>query len=545
MGTHKWEILDISGQNIIKVLLKNRAIYTKSEEKEFFNPVSPLKLSLKQLKISRKEVAKAIKRLNLAKINKEKIFIYGDYDADGVCSTAILWEVLYKEKHDCLPYIPDRFKEGYGLNSETLKKLKEENPALKLIITVDNGIVAHNALKTAKELNLDVIITDHHQKDKKKLDAFAIIHTTKISGSALAWIFAREILKNSKAVENSLDLVAIGTIADQMPQLKENRSFVKHGLVFLKNTKRKGLQEIFKIGRIDKNKIGTYEVAFMIAPRINAMGRLSHAIDSLRLLCVKDLKKAKELAKLVNKTNEDRQKIVEEMLLHAEKKLAKSTKDKIIILDHKSYHEGVIGLAASQITEKFYRPSIVISTKGDIAKASARSIKGFNIIEAIREVDDLILEGGGHEMAAGFSIEKSKIKKFKTAFKKISQKYLNQDLLTKKLKIDTKMEFEKINSNLLEDLKKFEPTGSGNHTPLFATMGVTVRDVKKVGSDQKHLKFTLTKNGLTFDAIAFNFAEKKGKIKSQSKLDIAYFLEEDNWGYLPKIQLRIRDLKIK
>ncbi|OGM26649.1 single-stranded-DNA-specific exonuclease RecJ [Candidatus Woesebacteria bacterium RIFCSPHIGHO2_01_FULL_39_28] len=545
----KWEVLNkISKGKIVDVLLENRNLKTQEQKREFFKPTHPNDLALEKLGISKNEVKKAVERIKKAIKNNEKIIVYGDYDADGICATAILWETLYSLTKNVLPYIPERFNEGYGLNIESLKKLKEDYPDLALVITVDHGIVAHKKIDFAKELGIDVIITDHHQPEKTKPKAFAIIHTTKISGSGVAWIFAKEIKKNNQL---GLELAAMGTIADQLTLIGPNRSFAKYGLEALRNTERLGLLALFRQARLDPQNVGAYEVGFIIAPRINAMGRMKHAIESLRLLCTKSKENAEKLSSHLNKTNLDRQKAVEEIVIHAKNAANKLTTKGVIVLADKSYHEGVIGLAASRLVEEFHRPAIILCKKGEIAKASARSIPGFNIIETIRKLDEFLIEGGGHPMAAGFSIETKKIEIFSQRLEEISLPLLTEDLLTKKLKIDLEVEFNQMNSELAEKVLDFEPTGLGNPAPTFVTKGVQVVEARLVGSDGKHLKLKLAsrQSGLQrdsreFGAIAFNMGEYFTQLTPNIFIDIAYNLVLNEWNGNKNLELKIKDIKI-
>ncbi len=549
----RWEILaklkkkEPKIKDIASLLLKNRGIRTQKEEKEFFNPQNPLKLSLKELGIKEREVKKAIERIKKALKTKEKVIVYGDYDADGICGTAILWEMLYSLHLNVLPYIPERFSEGYGLNIESIKKLKKENPDLGLIITVDHGIVADKKVDVASELGIDVIISDHHEPGKIKPKAYATVHTLKIGGAAVAWVLAREIAKKIKEKsikpEDSLELVAIGTISDQIALLGPNRSFVKYGLEKLNKTKRLGLTSLFEEASLIPGNIGPYEVGFIIAPRINAMGRLTHAIDSLRLLCTKDPRRARELAIHIGKTNQERQKIVETVVLHARKSLKDGAKEGVIILAHETYHEGVIGLAAAKLVEEFYRPAIVLSKKKEISKASARSISGFNIIETIRKLESFYIEGGGHPMAAGFSIETTKIEEFKRRINKISQPLLTEEILTKKLKVDTEINFNQINWSLFEIVKFFEPTGLGNPTPTFVTKEVKVVEAKVIGKDGKHLRLRLEENDLVFSAIAFGSGHLFNQLSLDKKVDVVYTLSVDEWNGDKRLELKIKDIK--
>ena len=541
----RWEIVSevktkgkLGIKKIERVLLTNRGIKSDKERKEFFIPTDPLKLSLKSLGIKVDQVVKAKTRILKARKTKELVIVYGDYDADGICGTAVLWERLYALGLNVLPYIPERFSEGYGLNSESIKKLKEEHPDLGLIITVDHGIVAGAKVEIAKKLGVDIIISDHHEPGKKKPKAFAVIHTTKIGGAAVAWILAREV----KKVRSGLDLVAIGTIADQLSLVGANRSFAKWGLKELNVTERAGLNALYEEAGIVKGEIGPYEVGFLIAPRINAMGRLVHAIDSLRLLCVKNRERARELAQLLNKTNLERQRIVEEVVLKARGEVGKE--EGIIILAHESYHEGVIGLAAAKLVEEFYRPAIVISKKGNIAKASARSINGFNIIETIRKVEGYLLEGGGHPMAAGFSIETAKIDAFRKEINKISRPLLTEEILTKRLRIDLVVPFSDLGEKLLTLVKSFEPAGLGNPAPTFTTRGVTIIEARKVGADGRHLKLKISEGDVLFDGIGFSLGGRYQELSPEKKMDIVYNLEENLYNGRRSLQLKIKDLRL-
>ncbi|HWA52139.1 MAG TPA: single-stranded-DNA-specific exonuclease RecJ [Patescibacteria group bacterium] len=540
-----WQILNTDEKkDIVDVLLENRNLKTKKEKDDFFDPIKPEDIKLKDLEIDVSEIKKAIKRINLAKKNNEKVFVYGDYDADGVTATAIMWEALHKLKVDAMPYIPDRFIEGYGINKKTLARLKQENENLKVIITVDNGIVAYEAIDAAEKLGIDIIVTDHHEAEKKKNKqvchpdkAFAIIHTKKICGSAISWIVAREL-----GVTTGLELAGIGTIADQMPLTAANRSFAKYGIEALKKTKRAGLIELLHDAKVEMENISTYEINYIIAPRINAMGRLVHAIEALRLLCVKDPKRAKELAKLISKTNSQRQEIVEKTVVSTQRKM-ENFNDSIIFLSDKNYHEGVIGLAAGRLVEEFYLPAIVVSRGREFSKGSARSIEGINIIEMIREHAEILVAHGGHTMAAGFTIKTSKIEEFQKRLNKTAKKLLTDEILQRKLKIDSLLDFKLINWELVKKIKQFEPTGNGNPTPSFVTQTVKIIDKRLLGKDKTHLKLKLSKDSKFFDAIGFGIAKDFSNLEKGDLVDVCYNIEENEWNGVKSLQLRIRDLK--
>jgi len=544
----RWEFLhkgEVRGERaIIGVLLKNRGIRTEKEKKKFFNSTDPMKISLKSIGVKETEVRKAINRIKRAKKTGEHVIVYGDYDADGITGTATMWETLHELGIFVLPHIPERFSEGYGLNLESVKDLRKKDPKLGLIITIDHGIVAGEKVDEVKNLGIDMIITDHHQAGKRMPTPLGLIYTTKIGGSALAWFFAREIIKSFKItrsdVVSRLELAAIGTIADQLPLIGPNRSVVKYGLTILNHTKRPGLLALFEEAGL--TEIGPYEVGFIIAPRINSMGRLKHGLESLRLLCTRDKVKAFQIAGNIGRTNRERQKIVDEVVAHARNSYKSIEKQFVIVLAHKSYHEGVIGLAAAKLVEEFYRPAIVLSKNGDISKASARSISGFNIIEAIRKLEKLYIEGGGHPMAAGFSIETKNIDIFTKEINKIAGKLITDELLQRKLKIDMELDFEEINPELVEQVKAFEPTGLGNPSPTFFGKNVEITDAKTVGRDAKHLKLKLKQHEQIFDSIFFGGGETYSKLKLGSKVNVVFQVEEDSWSGFGRIQLKIKDI---
>lgn len=528
----RWEVLQPSSKSITSItsiLLKNRGI---KDKKDFFEPRKPQEIKIYDLGIKKEVVIKALERINLAKKNKEKVIVYGDYDADGICATAILWEALHNYGIDALPYIPDRFEEGYGLKAENFSK--SQISSSNLIICVDNGIVAYEGIEKAKELGIDVIVLDHHQKGTKKLSTSYILHSTDVCGSALAYFFVKEFTVHSSQFT---ELAAIGTIADQMPLVGINRSIVKYGLGELENTERLGFQALFENANIEN--IGTYEVNYIIAPRINAMGRLKHGIEALRLICTRKADKALELAKLLSKTNSERQSVVDIVVKHT---LKSTNKDKVIVMADASYHEGVIGLAAGKLVEEYYRPAIVISKGEKVSRGSGRSIPGFDLISNLRNVSNLLIQAGGHKMAAGFSIETKNIKKFTKEINRISDELLTDELLERKLKIDCELHFGQINTELYNEIQKFEPFGQGNYPPLFCSKNVQIISSKKVGKEGKHLKLKLKQNEKILDAVWFN--PQSTVDSSQSAVKVAFSVEENVWNNKTTLQLKVRDIKV-
>ncbi len=533
-------------EEIIEFLLSARGIEKPADISDFFSPPMPKHISLSEVGLEDTEIKKLIKRLKQAKEKNEQVIVFGDYDTDGVSATAIMWEALYAYGFKVMPYLPNRFDEGYGIQANSIEKLKNQYPDLGLIITVDNGIVAFKAALKAKELSVNLVISDHHKPGDKKPDVLAIIHTAKMSGSGVAWFIVRELNKifnGDLDIDELLGLAALGTVADQLPLLGINRSLVTHGIQALRKTSRPGILALCWVAHINQQDIGTYEINYILAPHINAMGRLEHALDSLRLLCTKSQTQAQSYAYLLGKTNTKRQQIVEEVIAHASDAAKQKKWKNIIILAHESYHEGVIGLAASKLVEHYYLPAIVMSEKDGIYKASARSINGFNIIDAIRKLETYLLSGGGHEMAAGFSIKKDDLGSFINEIDKITASQLTEDMRLRKLFIDLELGFDLLSWDLAERLLTFEPCGVGNFTPVFQTRGVEIKSSKILGRDGKHLGLSLQANEREYPAIAFGFGEYAPELPVGKIVDVAYNLDINRWNGKESLQLKIKDIK--
>ena len=491
--------------------------------------------------IDKQQLKKAVARIRLAIKNKEEIAVFGDYDVDGICGTAILWETLNSLGAKIMPYIPHRVEEGYGLSEKGIDNLKLTIKNCRLIITVDNGIVANTAVDYALSQGMDVIITDHHVVSKNKPKALAIVHTTKLCGTGVAWMLSREFKEN----KTHLELVALATVADLVPLTGANRTLLKFGLEELSKTKRIGLLELFKEASLAKEKIGTYEIGHIVAPRLNAMGRLEYAMDSLRLICTNNQKRAEDLARLLGETNRERQDLTLQMVMHAMGKI-KNQKSKIknlLFVVHESYDQGVIGLVAGKLVEEFYRPAIVISKGEKFSKASARSISGFNMIEFIRSVSEFLVDAGGHPMAAGFTVETAKLPRLQKALEERAGALLNADLLTRSLRVDCEIPLSLIDNDLNNAIEKLSPFGMKNPEPTFLTKNVLIEDMRLVGNEGKHLKFTFSdlKSGARFGAIAFGMGEMFSKIKVGDKLNIVYVIDENEWNEEKRLQLKIRD----
>ena len=543
----KWHIDNNSEiknlEDLTKILLKNREITDEKEIESFLSP-NLSEITLKSVGINKRQVKKAVLRIEEAIKEKQKIIIYGDYDVDGVSASAILWETLNKMRAYVLPFIPSRFNEGYGLSIEGIDNLLKKGK-VNLIITVDNGIVANEAVLYAKKKGIDVIITDHHVPAEKLPKAFAIVHTTELCGTGVAYIFSKEISKEKiSESDNHIELVALATIADLVPLKKANRILVHFGIKALKETKRPGLIALCDQAGLKLSEIDTYQIGHVITPRLNAMGRLEDAMDSLRLVCTLNKKRAEELAALLSETNLERQQITIKALEHARNKTKEKALENLIFIADESYQQGIVGLVAGRLVEEFYLPSIVISKGKKISKASARSIKGFNIIEFLREASDLLLDVGGHPMAAGFTVETKNIEALEKKLLESVGKFVSPKQLDRVLRIDTVLPQNLINLITYQALEKLKPYGMANPEPTFLTENLIIENTRLLGKDKKHLKITFNSetSRKKLEGIAFGIGDIH-KLQNGDIVNAVYAIDENDWNGNKTLQLKIKDLK--
>lgn len=523
-----WEIAPRTGGSVFDQLLKNRGIDPTKLEK-FTNP----KLSDLDDPLTLKGVKEAKNRILLAIKNGEKIIIYGDYDVDGISATAVLWEAIDKLGGKVLPYIPDRFSEGYGINSEAIKKLARDGT--KLIISVDSGVTAFQEITLAKQLGVDFIITDHHTLPPKLPPALAIVHTTTLAGVGVAYKLAQTLIPDP-----AIELVSLGTIADVVPLTSENRILAKLGIEALQKTIRPGLLALYEQAGVERKNIGTYEIGFIIGPRLNAMGRLEHALDSLRILLTRDPVRAKELAKKLGETNEERRRQTLDMVTHARQSVTDASREKIWVVSDPSYAQGIIGLIAGRLTEEWGRPVIAISEGDEVSKGSARSITGFNIVQAMGDAKDLLLSFGGHPQAAGFTIATKNIPFFRQKITDYASKKIKDEDLEKRLIIDAKITEGEVTIELARKIQTMSPFGPGNPNPLFAMTDLEVGEMRLL-SENKHLRVGLG----PFEAIGFGLGPRGAEIRPGMKIDAAFHLEINTWRERDRLQLKLRDFKVK
>ncbi|MBI5045093.1 MAG: single-stranded-DNA-specific exonuclease RecJ [Candidatus Levybacteria bacterium] len=549
----RWEIASSvsihSVQDIISTLLLNRGLKSKKDRDTFLHPTVEI-ISLESVGVKVVDIKKTISRLKKAHKNQELVVVYGDYDVDGIAGTAILWESLIKLGFKSMPYIPHRVEEGYGLSEKGILGLKAQMPDASLIITVDNGIVANDAVEFAKKESIDVIITDHHLAEKNNLpNAFSLIHTTKLCGGGVAWLLSKRLqsefsFSDDDMSDSHLELAALATVADLVPLKDENRAILLHGLQKIHTSKRIGLMALIEQAGISQKDVGVYEIGHIIAPRLNAAGRIESAMDSLRLLCTRDKKRAKVLAEKLDLTNKERQLLTFSAAKHASEMVrSKESLKKILIIVHDNYEEGIIGLVAGRLVEEFYRPSIVISKGVEKSKGSVRSVSGFNVIEFLRSKPHLFINLGGHPMAAGFTIHSNTIDEFVSELEDSADTLVLDDMLQRSIKIDIEIPFQYANDELYQNIKTLSPFGIGNPEPIFLSKHILVREKRLLGKDGKHMRLVLQEGdgGNIVQAVAFGLGDRINQVPEDGYIDVVYSLRINEWNGVKKLQLMIKD----
>lgn len=455
--------------------------------KDFFAPPHPKDLTEEQHGISKDSLLLAKKRIEKAITNQEKVLVFGDYDCDGVTATAVLWETLAELGLKTQPFLPHREKHGYGLSVTALEEIWQEVQP-DLVITVDNGIVAHEAFLWLKEHGVDTILTDHHSSDGVFPKADIVVHSTQLAGVTVAWMLAHTL--DPKIAEQKLDYAVLGTLADQVPLYGANRSFAFHGLEALRNTTRASLLAIAKATSTDLTQATTETVHYTLAPRINAMGRLGDAMDALRALVSKNPERTQHLVRALQETNSSRQELTNELYEEVLESLEHESEHIVVVAGE--FHEGIIGLLASKIVDVTHKPAIVLSTTGEVAKASVRSIPGIDIIGFLRSLTNIsYLSLGGHTMAAGFSVEKADLASSLQIIRDSAKEKIASESLLPSLTVLGNLQWDLLNTQTLDTLKRFAPFGSGNEAPVFLLEEIGIRDFKPVGKEGKHWQLVL------------------------------------------------------
>ena len=527
------------------VLLSIRDITEKEKIEKFFSRETELSDPFLM-----KDMDKAVERIKSAVTAGEKICIYGDYDCDGITATTILYSYLESVFANVMYYIPDRNSEGYGMNTGAVEKLKNEG--VQLIVTVDNGISAINEIDYANSLGIDVVVTDHHKTQDILPKAVAVVNPHRAddtspyedlcgAGIALKLAMAMEGEQFS-IMENYGEIAAIGTVADLVPLTGENRTIVKAGLENIGNTERVGLSSLIEIAGIDTVNAGN--IGFRIAPRINAAGRLGTTYDALKVFMTEDYDEAQQKAKILNELNAQRQSI--ELDIFNEicdyiKINPEYSYDRVIVVSSENWNAGVIGIVSSRVTELFGKPSIVISESGEICKGSGRSVLGFSIVDAVFACSEYLEKYGGHPMAMGFSIKKENIEPFRKAINAYANKIDKMPLST--VKIDCKLNPEKIFPEMVHEIQEFEPFGYGNSKPVFALCEMRLDKIIPL-KEGKHLKLAVSRNNARLNIMKFSTTVDEFPYSEGDILDFAVSLETNVYQGRENISFNVRDIKL-
>ena len=497
------------------------------------------------------DMDKAALRIKRAIDNFEKICVYGDYDADGVTSTALMYSYLSSHGADVMYYIPDRITEGYGMSCSAVDKLHAQG--VKLIVTVDNGVSAIEEIAYAKSLGIETVVTDHHMPGEQLPDAVAVVdphredcnlHFKDWAGVGVAFktVCALENGDYSEILNEYADILAVGTVADVVDLKDENRAIVKYGVAKINANPCNGINALRQIAGVSDRALNGVGITFSLAPRINAAGRMESAETALKLLLCEDLSAALGIAEQVDNCNKQRHisenEIMEEAVacIEADKRLKYA---KVIVVCGENWHHGVIGIVAARITEKYGRPSIVITFDGDKGTGSARSIEGFSVYDAIKACGDYLTHFGGHTMAAGLGIDRENVENF---FRAINAYALSCEETVPTLMLDCKLNPAYINAQLAESLEALEPFGAGNPQPVFGIFGVRITGIKPVG-DGKHLRISFTKGNTQFCAMKFSTTLKELPYREGDTVDLAVKIDKNEFRGEIRASVQIKDMR--
>lgn len=539
---------------VISTILLNRGIdeenipaFLKKSMADIVNP----KLML--------DMDKATERIRSAIANKEKIAVYGDYDVDGITSTALLYEFLHSLGADVQYYIPDRKGEGYGINIMAVNKLFKQG--IKLMITVDCGITAIGEVEFAKLQGMDVIITDHHTcKDRLPSAAAAILNPKRpdceypfdsLAGVGVAFklilaLAMEDGLSTREVFEKYVDIATLGTIADVVPLVGENRIIADKGLTALKTSKRAGIQAIMEVAGVTDKEITSSTIAFAIAPRLNAAGRLGTATTAVELLLTQDENNARKIALTLDEENKERQLTERQIFNEAAEMIASDTnfgKKKIIVLAKEGWHNGVIGIVASRLCDIYYKPCILISHSNGVGKGSGRSIKNFNLFDALSHCEKHLTDFGGHAVAAGLNVNMSDFDTFVKEINKYADSVLTERDMIPSIDIDCPLSERYVTLENAKMLRNLEPFGMGNEKPVFSISGVEVMNIAAVGVDNKHLRIRINKNNKIINSIGFNMGNFISFVNQGDIIDIAFQMDINNYQGNESVQLILKDIK--
>jgi single-stranded-DNA-specific exonuclease len=550
---------ELSISPILTEILVSRGIDTFEKARTFFRP------SMEDLHdpFIMHDMDAAVKRISLAILKNEHMVVFGDYDVDGTDSTAMLWKFLKDAGANVSYFIPDRVKDGYGISKAGIDHMHEVGALL--LIAVDCGITAVLQVEQARSYGIDVIICDHHEPGNEIPNATAVLDALQPScpypfkylcGCGVAFKLIQALAGSepirSKLGEDApkrlldyLQYVTLATTADIVPLVNENRVMVKLGLELMNSIPVPGIRALIETSGLSLGRISSGQIVFVLAPRINAVGRLGDANRAVEMLASDSFDRAVQIARVMEDENFQRRKIDEETFLQAQEiveKFLEADNDSAIVLHQESWHPGVIGIVASRLVERYYRPTIMMTTVDGVAKGSARSISGFNIHEALKRCENKLIQFGGHKYAAGLTVELDRVDEFRDAFKQVAAELLTEDLLTPEIKIDAEVQLSDLTPKFIRVLNQFAPFGPENMRPVFAARNVEVLGQPRIVG-KNHLRFKVRSNTHVVDAIGFNLGHLLSRVRSGSKVDVAFSLDEGEFAGETVPQLKIRDVK--
>jgi len=550
---------DLSVSPILAKILVSRRIDTFEKARAYFRP------SMEDLHnpFIIDQMDAAVARIIRAITDNDRIVIFGDYDVDGTDSTAMLWRFLKDIGAYVDYFIPDRIKDGYGISSAGIDHIHEMGTTL--LIAVDCGITAVKQVEYAKSLGIDVVICDHHEPGSEIPDASAVLDTFKplckypfkfLCGCGVAFKLIQALTLTepirSKLGEDApkrlldyLQYVTLATTADIVPLIDENRIMVKIGLELINSIPIPGIRALIETSGLPSGKITSGQIVFVLAPRINAVGRLGDANRAVEMLADNSFNDAVQIARIMEDENHQRRKIDEETFTQAQEIVEhylEADDDSAIVLHQDTWHPGVIGIVASRLVERYYRPTIMMTTVDGVAKGSARSVSGFNIHEALKRCEDKLIQFGGHKYAAGLTVELNRLDEFRDAFKQVAAELLTEELLTPEIHIDAEVRLSDITPKFIKILNQFAPFGPENMRPIFAMYGIEVHGQPRIVG-KNHLKFKVRSNNHVVDAIGFNLGHLLSRLQSGKKIDVAFSLDESEFAGEAVPQLKVRDIK--
>ncbi len=537
---------------LVEQILKNRGYTTKSHQERFLHPDYGKHLH-DPLQLPDMEVA--VQRITRAVEAREKITIYGDYDIDGLSATALLLDGLTAIGAEVEAYIPDRFEEGYGINTEALKQLWENGTGL--VITVDCGSVSHEPISWAAGAGLDVIVTDHHETGPRGSElppATAVINPKRpdssypfydLAGVGVAFKLMQGIQSMTSLLSEGrekwlLDLVALGTVCDVVDLVDENRVLVSYGLRVFRQTPRLGLQALAQVAGINPADVDTYHFGFVLGPRLNAAGRLEHARRALEVFTTNDRRTAATAAEYLDSLNTERRKQQEEILTMAIAQAEEYQEDPVLVLSHPEWNHGIAGIVAAKIMERYSKPTIILQENADIAKGSARSLGTFNMVSALRAADEVLEKYGGHHVAAGCTLKTDSIIRLREILNEY-YRYHQYGTLNSRPVVDVEMpHLTDMNENTYREIQQLAPFGKGNPRPVFYATGLQVKNGYAVGGKQEHLKLLLSDGKIDHEAIAFGMGDRQAHLGDT--VEAWFELDMNTYRGRTKPQLRIKEL---